>query len=95
MPTNNKAVSEQPTAADKSKLPVQPSKLSAAVAIVPSDNKERAQKKIHVGQAAASILPRHMTKGIQINSPGPAYKVPGLKRTQGGKPLHQIQPHPS
>ena len=39
-----------------------------------------------------SILPKHMTKGIQINSPGPAYKAPGLKRPQGGKPLHQIQP---
>ena len=39
-----------------------------------------------------SMLPKHMTKGIQINSPGPAYKAPGLKRPQGGKPLHQIQP---
>ena len=39
-----------------------------------------------------SVLPKHMTKGIQINSPGPAYKAPGLKRPQGGKPLHQIQP---
>ena len=38
-----------------------------------------------------SMLPKHMTKGIQINSPGPAYKAPGLKRPQGGKPLHQIQ----
>ncbi|KAL3156846.1 hypothetical protein ABBQ38_001115 [Trebouxia sp. C0009 RCD-2024] len=39
-----------------------------------------------------STLPKHMTKGIQINSPGPAYRAPGLRRPQGGKPLHQIQP---
>ena len=45
------------------------------------------QKLLH-----SNTLPKHMTKGIQINSPGPAYRAPGLKRPQGGKPLHQIQP---
>ncbi|KAL3132622.1 hypothetical protein ABBQ32_009150 [Trebouxia sp. C0010 RCD-2024] len=45
------------------------------------------QKHVH-----GSTLPKHMSKGIQINSPGPAYRAPGLRRPQGGKPLHQIQP---
>ena len=65
-----------------------------AASKVPADvNKAKAA--ISESQAlsrSASIFPRHMSKGIQINSPGPAYRAPGLKRPQGGKPLHQIQP---
>ena len=75
-----------------------PSTFSSAASAPPvpdTDSKQKQQSKGHGTFRGAAVLPRHMTKGIQINSPGPAYRAPGLKRPQGGKPLHQIQPRSS
>lgn len=73
-----------------------PSTSAADAPPVPeTDSKQKQQSGEHGTLRGAAVLPRHMTKGIQINSPGPAYRAPGLKRPQGGKPLHQIQPRSS
>ena len=73
-----------------------PSTSAASAPPVPdTDSKQKQQSKGHGTLRGAAVLPRHMTKGIQINSPGPAYRAPGLRRPQGGKPLHQIQPRSS
>jgi len=73
-----------------------PSTIAAGAPPVPdTDSKQKQQSKGQGTLRGSAVLPRHMTKGIQINSPGPAYRAPGLKRPQGGKPLHQIQPRSS
>ena len=80
---NSKALQDnQEPSADEAALKIPADTIKAKTAISKSQALPR----------SASILPRHMSKGIQINSPGPAYRAPGLKRPQGGKPLHQIQP---
>ncbi len=70
-----------------------PSTSAASAPPVPAiDSKEKPQSKGHGTSRGAAVLPRHMTKGIQINSPGPAYRAPGLKRPQGGKPFIRYSP---